>query len=252
MAYETIRYEKKDAIGVLTLNRPASLNALDPVMVRELRHIYTERLEDFDTRVLILTGAGKGFCSGLDLNASAVMPEGGFPPKTAYEKQREFSELILLMRRIPQPIIGAINGAAAGAGLSFTLACDVRYAVPKAKFAAAYINIGVGGADMGSSWLFPRAVGAANASRYLLTGDLFFADEALRIGLVQAIYEPEQLMAQAMALAQTMASKSPLGLRLTKEAINQNIGGCSLEEAIRLEDRNQAMCITQMSAFAGK
>ncbi len=180
------------------------------------------------------------------------MTEGGFSPKLAYEKQREYSELVLLMRRIPQPIIGAINGAAAGAGFSFALACDVRYAAPAAKFSAAYINIGVGGADMGSSWLFPRAVGAANASRYLLTGDLFHADEALRIGMVQAIHESEQLMDQAMALAETMASKSPLALRLTKEAMHRNIGGGSLEDAIRFEDRNQAMCLTQLTAFAGR
>jgi enoyl-CoA hydratase len=181
----------------------------------------------------------------------ANIPPGGYLPKLAYERQRSYSELILLMRRVPQPIIGAINGAAAGAGFSFALACDVRLAAAEAKFSAAYINIGVGGADMGSSWLFPRAVGSANAARYLMTGDLFSPEEALRIGMVQAVVPRDKLMEEAMKLAQLMASKSPLGLRVTKEALNRNIGGVTLEDAILFEDRNQAMCISQLTAAGG-
>jgi len=252
METKTIKYEKDGPVGILTLTRPECLNAVNVTMSEELKLFLTERLDDIDTRVLIITGAGRGFCAGLDMKEStANIPPAGYPPKLAYERQRTFSELILLMRRIPQPIIAAINGAAAGAGLSFSLASDVRYAAAKAKFSAAYINIGVGGADMGSSWLFPRAVGTANAARYLLTGDLFDAQEALRIGMVQAIFDEEKLMDEAMNLAQTMASKSPLGLRLTKEAIDCNTAGTSLEEAIRLEDRNQAMCIAQLTACGG-
>ena len=248
MSYETIRYETDGPIGVLTLCRPDCLNAVNETMSRELKGFLTERLDDLDTRVLIVTGQGRGFCAGLDMTeATSTIPPGGYPPKLAYERQRTFSELIVLMRRIPQPIVGAINGAAAGAGFSFALCCDVRYAAPKAKFSAAYINIGVGGADMGSSWLFPRAVGSANAARYLMTGDLFDAGEALRIGMVQGLFEPEALMEKAMQIASTMASKSPLGLRLTKEALNQNMGATTLEDAIRLEDRNQAMCIAQLT-----
>ena len=108
------------------------------------------------------------------------------------------------MRRCPQPIVGAINGAAAGAGLSIALACDIRFAVPTAKFSAAYINLGVGGADMGSSWLFPRIVGTGNAARYLFSGDLFDAPEASRIGLVQAIVDQSDLMKEAMHIAKNM------------------------------------------------
>jgi enoyl-CoA hydratase len=152
------------------------------------------------------------------------------------------------MRRVPQPIIGAINGPATGAGFSFALACDIRYAAFEAKFSAAYINIGVGGADMGSSWLFPRAVGTANAARYLYTGDLFGAEEALRIGMVQALFDKDKLMDETMGLARNMASKSPLGLRLTKEALEINSSSGGLEDALRLEDRNQALCISQMTA----
>ena len=253
MESETIRYEKQGPVGVLTLNRPPCLNAVNVAMSREFGRFLAERLEDLETRVLVLTGGGRGFCAGLDMKeTTANVPPGGYSPKLAYERQRSFSELILLMRKIPQPIIAAVNGPAAGAGFSFVLACDVRFAAPEAKFSAAYINIGVGGADMGSSWLFPRAVGTANAARYLLTGDLFGAEEALRIGMVQAIFDQEKLLEEALKLAQIMAGKSPLGLRLTKEALDRNTGGATLEDAIRLEDRNQAMCISQLTTGSGK
>jgi len=128
------------------------------------------------------------------------------------------------------------------------LACDVRLAAPEARFAAANIKIGLGGADMGMSWFLPRAVGLANAARYLMTGDFFGADEAFRMGMVQAVVEKERLTGEAMALAEKMASKSALGLRLTKEAMDQNFGASTLEDALRLEDRNQAMCIAQLGA----
>jgi enoyl-CoA hydratase len=250
--YKTIIFAKEGPVGILTLNRPDRLNAINRDMLAELTAFLRERLDDTDTRVLVMTGAGRGFCAGLDMKESTeALPPGGYPPKLAYERQTEFSQLVLLMRRIPQPIIGAINGAATGGGFSFALASDVRYAAKEARFSAAYINIGAGGADMGSSWLFPRAVGVANASRYLLTGDLFDSSEALRIGMVQAVFEKEKLMDEAMKLANTMASKSPLGLRLTKEAIDRNIGCATLEDAVKLEDRNQAMCISQMTSGGG-
>jgi enoyl-CoA hydratase len=195
MAYETLTYAVEGPIGVLTLNRPKCLNAMNSVMLNEVREFFGERFRDHDTRVIVLTGAGRGFNPGLDIHDPAITtPAGGFTPKYTYELQKLFSDFILFMRRCPQPIIGAINGAAAGAGFSMAMACDVRLAAPEAKFSAAYINIGAGGADMGSSWLFPRAVGDGNAARYLLTGDLFGAEEAYRIGFVQAIVERERLI----------------------------------------------------------
>ena len=250
MAYQTLKFDKDGPIGVLTLNRPERLNALNHAMWEELLAFFQERLKDFDTRVLILTGAGRGFCAGLDLKETKMVspdPNDQYDAKRAYEEQSYGTYLIVLMRRAPQPIIAAVNGPAAGAGFSFALASDVRLAAPEAKFLAAYINVGVGGADMGSSWFFPRMVGAANASRYLLTGDTFDAQEAFRMGLVQAVVAKEKLMDEAMALARKMVSKSPLGLRLTKEAITRNIGGAALEDAIHLEDRNQALCISLLA-----
>jgi enoyl-CoA hydratase len=248
MDYETIQFMKEGPIGILTFNRPKCMNAMNYVMLNEFRNFFNDRFRDHDTRVIIITGADRGFNSGLDMNdLESFTPKDGFTPKLVYEFQKLFSDFIIFMRRCPQPIIGAINGAAAGAGLSIAMACDVRLATPEAKFVASYINIGAGGADMGSSWLFPRLVGTGNAARYLLTGDLFGAEEAFRMGFVQAIIEKELLLKEAMKMAQTMAGKSPLALRLTKEALNRNTGGLSLEDAIQIEDRNQAMCMVQLT-----
>ncbi|HUT52004.1 MAG TPA: enoyl-CoA hydratase/isomerase family protein [bacterium] len=249
MPYETIKFETEGPVGVLTMNRPERMNAMNYAMRDELRAFFMERLADTDCRVIVLTGAGKGFCSGLDLKDSAITkPENRYTPKLAYELQRRFSDVILFMRRCPQPIIGALNGAAVGAGFSVAMACDIRVAAPPAKFSAAYINIGTGGADMGSSWLFTRQVGTGNAARWLLTGDFFGADEALRIGFAQELVPADQLMDRALGLARNLAGKSPLGLRLTKEALDRNTGAMSLEDAIRLEDRNQALCISELAA----
>jgi len=249
MNYQTINFESKNAIGLLTLNRPERMNAINYQMRDELRDFFIKRMDDLDTRVIIITGAGKGFCSGLDIKDSTITkPENNYTPKLAYELQQKFSDIIVFMRRCPQPIIGALNGAAVGAGLSIAMACDIRLSAPEAKFSAAYINIGTGGADMGST----RQVGLGNASRYLLTGDFFSAEEALRIGFVQAIVPKEKLMDEAMSLAKNMAGKSPLGLRLTKEALDRNVGAASLEDAIKLEDRNQALCISQLATVMRK
>ncbi len=247
MGYKTIQFREEGPVGILTFNRPEVLNAINIEMRDELRAFFMDNLTGNKTRVIVMTGAGRGFTPGLDVKEFGKnTPENGFSPQQAYEFQRH-SDIILFMRRIPQPIIGAINGPALGAGLSLALACDVRIASPEAKFSAAYINIGLSGADMGSSWFLPRAVGSANAARYLLTGDTIDADEALRIGLVQSIVEKENLIDEAMKLAGTMASKSALGLQLTKDAMNSNMGGMDLEDAMRVEDRNQAMCIAQLA-----
>ncbi|MFH1537360.1 MAG: enoyl-CoA hydratase-related protein [bacterium] len=248
MSYETIQFEQKGPVGIVTLNRPKCLNAINYRMCGEFTSFLRERFDDLETRVLVMTGAGRGFSSGLDIRDPEITnPKEPLTPKVAYEKQRLFSEPILLMRRIPQPVIGAINGVAVGAGFSIAMACDIRLAAPEAKFQGTYINLGFGGADMGSSWLLPRAVGNGNAARYLLTGDFLESDEALRIGFVQAIVDKEKLLDEAMKMAKNLAGKSPLGLRLTKEALDRNTGGMTLEDAIRLEDRNQAMCIAQIS-----
>ncbi len=243
MNFETITYEKDGPIGTLTLNRPDKRNAMNSQMLDDLYAFFTERLRDLETRVLIMKGAGPVFCSGADIKEPAINVAEDPSPASVYLGQRRFSEIILLMRRVPQPIIAAVQGPAIGAGFSLTLACDIRIATKKARFVGAYINIGLGGADMGSSFLLPRLVGAAYAYRYLLTGDDIFADEAEKIGLVSEVVPEEKLSESVLELAKKMCSKNPLGLRMTKEAINQNLNAGSLEEAVLFEDRNQSLLI---------
>lgn len=245
--WETLTFESEGPIGILTLNRPERRNAINAAMRRELNAFWQERQEDREVRVIILTGAGPGFCSGVDLKESNVLMGEPMTPQRAYELQTQYSEIIRLMRRAPQPIIGALRGAAVGAGFSLALACDLRLAAASARFQATYINLGLGGADMGSSYFLPRQVGSAHSARWLYTGEFFGAEEALKMGLVSVVTTEENLLEEAKKLAGVMVGKSPLGLRLTKEALNHNLGPVSLEAAIQLEDRNQAMLIAQLS-----
>lgn len=154
------------------------------------------------------------------------------------------------MRCIPQPIVAAVHGAASGAGFSFAMASDVRIITTQARFNAAYINIGLGGADLASSYFLPRLIGSGRANEFLLTGDFMSADEAMQLGFASQVVEKADLMEKALAVARKMADKNPLGLRMTKEAINQNLGAGSLEQALHLENRNQSLLIAAMKLNA--
>ena len=244
--YETIHFDLDGTIGTLTLDVPGKLNAHTMQMRQELLHFWGERQNnEAECRVIIMTGKGKAFCSGSDIDEmdDEDRPFSERNVEELYRFQDEISEVILLMRRAPQPIIGAIHGWAAGGGFSFALACDIRVADPTAKFVAAYINVGLSGADMGSSFHFPRQVPLGIANEYLLTGETMDAETAYRYGLVNHLVPEEQIMVKARELADKMVAKSVLGLRMTKEAINQNIGSASLEAALYLENRNQVLCL---------
>ena len=243
MEFKTIKFEKSGPIGILTLNRPEKRNAINSQMLDDLYACFTERLTDFETRVLIMKGAGTVWCSGADIKEPAINMLDNPSPAVVYTGQRRYSEIILLMRRVPQPIIAAVQGPAMGAGFSFALACDIRIATDKARFVGTYINIGLGGADMGSSYLLPRLIGSARAYRYLLTGDDIWPPEAEKIGLVSEVVPEGELEKVVTELAQKMCTKNPLGLRMTKEALNQNLNAGSLEQALLLEDRNQTMLL---------
>jgi enoyl-CoA hydratase/carnithine racemase len=246
MEYTTITFTADGPIGLLTLNRPQKINALNRAMIEELEDLLNRLYLDRDLRVIILTGAGeKGFCSGLDMSeAAAQLFEAS--PELIYFFQTRTSLLFYKMRRIPQPIIAAVHGAAAGAGFSFAMAADVRVVTPEARFNAAYINIGLGGADLCSSYFLPKLIGTGRAYEFLLTGDFMSAQEAKELGFVSRIVEKEKLMETAREIADKMVSKSPVGLWMTKEAINMNLDGASLEQALHLENRNQAFMITAM------
>jgi enoyl-CoA hydratase len=244
--YETLHFDLDGAVGTLTLDVPGKLNAHTKQMRLELLHFWRERQNKDDVcRVVIMTGKGKAFCSGSDINemANEDRPFHKQNMEEVYAFQGEIAEVIHLMRRAPQPIIGAINGWAAGGGFSFALACDVRVADPTTKFVASFVNIGLSGADMGSSFHFPRQVPLGIANEYLLTGDTIDAETAYKWGLVNHVVPEGEIMQKARELAGKMVTKSVLGLRMTKEAINQNIGSTSLETALQIENRNQALCL---------
>ncbi|HBQ26399.1 MAG TPA: enoyl-CoA hydratase [Syntrophomonas sp.] len=241
--YETLKTEVRDpGILVVSLNRPQKLNAMNRQMVQELVDLWTRLQHDFEIRVVILRAEGeKGFCGGMDV-ADVFQPEMmQFP--VLYDFQWYLGKIEIAMREIPQPIICVVHGAAAGAGMSFALASDIRIISPDARFNAAFINVGIGGADMGSSYFLPRLIGAGRAYELMYTGRFMHAEEAMQLGFASRCVERDKLMDTAIEIAQVIASKDPLVIKLTKEAINQNINCSSLEAAVHMENRNQAFII---------
>jgi len=244
-AIQPLLWEPQGPIGVLTLNRPERLNALDHGLVRALRAFFDERATDYTTRVIVVTGAGRAFCAGLDLKARGTQGawhEGVGPVQDAYAFQEAIAELIVRMRRCPQPLIAAVNGAAAGGGFSIALACDLRFGSPAARFACSFLNLGLGGGDMGTSYFLPRLVGSAHAADLLYSGRIVESDEALAMGLLNAVVPAEDLLDVCIARARGIVERaSPLGLRLTKEVLNETVAGIGLETALKLENRNQIL-----------
>jgi enoyl-CoA hydratase/carnithine racemase len=245
MQYETIEYEMEEGIGILSLNRPRRYNLVSHQMMEELEAFWEARLHDGDTHVVILKGNGKRhFCAGLDLKeVMKMLPD--MDTERFYRFQSRLARLNLAMRRVPQPIVCAVQGAAVGLGFSFALASDIRIISREARFSAAFINIGLGGADMACSYFLPRLMGAGRAYELMLTGDFLSAEEAVSLGLVSRMVERDQLMDRAMEMAQNLNSKNPMGLRLTKEAINMSLDAGGLEQALNLEDRNQALLVAR-------
>jgi len=241
MSYTALHLERRDHIAWLTLNRPESLNAMNRTLVRELRDFFSGLAADTDTRVVVLRGAGRAFCAGLDLKQNAGDTNDGSVP-AGLRSQREISELVIMMRRAPQPIIACVHGAACGGGFALALGADVRLAGTSARMNAAFIRIGLSACDVGVSYFLPRMVGASIAAELLLTGDFIDAARAERLGLVSRVVPDEQLTAAAGETAANMLRNTPLGLRLTKECLNASLDAGSLEQVIAMEDRNQILC----------
>ena len=223
-----------------TMNRPERLNALNGDLIKALRDFFVELYWRRDVRVVVLRGAGRAFCAGLDLkdrrgqNAKRTTGE-------ALDSQRGISEIVIAMRRCPQPIVSLIDGPAAGGGFALALASDIRVATPTVRMNAAFIRIGLSACDIGVSYFLPRMIGASAASEYMLTGRFIDAQKALSLALVSRVVEPDALEAEGRALVDDMLHATPLGLRLTKEALNHAIDAGSLEAVIAMEDRNQVL-----------
>ncbi|HTO58790.1 MAG TPA: enoyl-CoA hydratase/isomerase family protein [Pseudomonadales bacterium] len=237
--YETLSIEKEGPIDWLTLNRPSALNAMSRTMMLELQHYFGDLYTNHSVRVVLLTGAGRGFCAGLDLKEDRIDDESG--PVAGLRVQRRVSEIVMRMRRAPQPIISLINGPASGGGFALVLASDIRIAAPAARMNAAFIRIGLTACDVGVSYFLPRLVGSALASELLLTGRFLDAERALKVGLVSQVVAQEELANAGRAMAHEIIANSPVGVRLTKECLNMSIDAGSLESVIAMEDRQQIL-----------
>lgn len=239
-AFEHLLTEEiEPGIVLVTLNRPAKLNAIDRTLWDELHRLCAVAESDEGLRVVILTGAGRGFCAGADLTAITRLPDDDVT--TFLGVQEWGAAAIARVKALPVPVIAAVNGPAAGGGLALALAADVRLAAPPARFNVAFIRLGLSGCDVGVSWLLPRVVGLGHASELMLTGRLIDADEAFRIGLANRVVVAEDLLDTALELAREIAANSPFALRLTKEGLQLNVDSTSIESAIALENRNQVL-----------
>jgi enoyl-CoA hydratase/carnithine racemase len=271
MEFETIKFElREDGIGILTLNRPDKLNAMNFQMIEDLHHVFDNLMINLDCRVLILKAEGRAFCAGLDLRESTVLQTKKKPEelkqkffyarapdkdliKAKMYGQWRTSHLIPKMRKISQPIIAVIQGAATGAGFTFALAADIRICGENAKFANSFINIGFSGSDLASSYHLPRLIGMSRAAEILYTGRFVTAEEAEKIGLVFKLVKGDEgkLLEVGMEIAQELLTKSPLGLRMTKEAVNLSLDSPSLETIMQLENRSQMLCSTSSDLMEG-
>jgi enoyl-CoA hydratase len=242
--FETLKVSLENETLWVTLNRPERLNALSRALVEELRGIFVDLYWRHDIRTVVLRGAGDNFCAGLDLKeTSGSNNDGGVRrgPGAGLVAQRKISEIVIAMRRCPQPIVSLWNGSAAGGGFAIMLASDVRIATPTARGNAAFIKIGLSACDIGVSYFLPRLVGASVASELMLTGRFISAERSLGLGLVSKVVAPDQLEVEARQLLSEMHATTPLGLRLTKECLNFSIDAAGLEAAIAMEDRNQIL-----------
>jgi enoyl-CoA hydratase len=227
----------------LALNRPERLNAMTSELCEALRAQLRRAAGERTCRAVILTGAGRGFCAGLDLHGYGEAPgnDGSDQARDRLGNQEHMSRLILELRSVPQPVIAAVNGPAAGFGLALALGCDIRLASESAVFRAAFINIGVSNCDMGTSWLLPRLIGASRSHELMLTGRRVDAEEALRIGLVADVVADAELAGRALRAAEQIAALAPWGVRLTKRGMWTALELPSEQAAIEYEDRQQIM-----------
>ncbi len=260
--WETITLEtnqRSPQIGLMTLNRPDKLNTVSDVMIDDLNSCMDLLTHAFDCRVVVMCGAGRLFCAGADLTTGfgdeCKYDWENFPDKVKkfWQMQHELSTVISKQRRIPQPVIAAVHGAAAGAGMALVNAADIVVASKSAKFINAFIKVGVSGADLGSSYFLPRLLGFHRSAELLYSGRALLAEEAYNWGYVNLLVDEEaEVIPRAVRFAaDNMLTASPMGLRLTKEALNFNTDAGGIDAALKFEDRNQVLSAQAEDAFEG-
>lgn len=233
-------------IAVLTLNRPDKLNALSYELVDQLHHRLDDLRADNDCRVVVLTGAGRGFCSGLDLSDPNPerAGEGTEFPRSGMRWQEKIADLTVKLQRLRQPVIAAVNGPAYGGGFALALACDIRIAAESARFCTQFIKLGIGGADIGVSYTLPRIIGAGPAFDLILTARVVDAAEALRLGIVSRLSTDEHLLHDALEIAETICGYAKFGVESTKQVLWANLEAPSLDAALQVENRSQILAST--------
>ncbi len=239
----TVEYPRPE-VAVVSLNRPDRLNALSFALVDELHDALDAIHANNTCRVVVLTGAGRGFCSGLDLTSieGSSTSHGTTGPRAGMLSQERIAELPIKLRRLQQPVIAAVNGVAYGGGFALSLACDLRIASPDARFCAQFIKVGIGGCDIGISYTLPRAVGSSRAFDLILTARRVDADEAERMGIVSEV--ADDVVARALEVADVICGYSPFGVVMTKEVMWSNLDAVSIDQAIHLENRTQILAST--------
>jgi len=220
VSYQNIVFETADGVARLTFNRPERLNSFNTEMHAEVRAALVS-LKDSAARVLVITGAGRGFCAGQDLNERAVAP-GGAPPDLAASIEKNYKPLVLALRSLPMPVIAAVNGVAAGAGANIALACDLVIAARSASFVQAFSKLGLV-PDSGGTWTLPRLVGTARALGLTLLGDKLSAEQAASWGLIWRCVEDGELASAVEDLARQFAAAPTRGLARTKQAIYEGL-----------------------------
>jgi enoyl-CoA hydratase/carnithine racemase len=234
-------YEQNDGIATITLNRPERLNAITFEVYHELTGFFAKLRDEKDVRVVVITGAGRAFCSGGDVR-DIIGELQGRDAEGLLEFTRLTCELIHNMRALPKPIITSINGTTAGAGACIALASDIRIAAEEAKIAFVFVKVGLAGTDMGATYLLPRIVGLSKATELLMTGDFISAQEARTIGLYNQVVPRDQLETTTREFAEKLASGPALGIAKTKEMLNREMH-MSFESALEAEAVAQALCM---------
>lgn len=249
---DSIKVNHCDGITVVTLNRPDRLNALDPGLVDAVVGIVQSESEKMETSAIVLTGAGRGFCAGVDFLATPKAERNRpRPPATRYANQQRFAQMVRTIRRARVPVIAAVNGPAAGSGMALALACDIRVAAPTAAFHPAALKIGLSAGECGLSYLLPRLIGASRAFEILLTARPVFAEEAIRIGLACETDPGTTALESAIAMGREVAAHDAFAVQLSKEVLWANLDS-SFEGALEMENRTQILAGSTESAIQSR
>lgn len=241
MPLRTITVERKDWVDWVTLNRPERLNTLTGTMVSELCSYFDGLRNDFACRVVVLRGAGRAFCAGLDIKehlSGDRVPEGAGRTRPGYH----LFDIVRLMRACPQPILALVHGPACGGGFAMALAADIRVAGESMRMNDAFVALGRSGCELGLSYFLPRIVGLGIATELMYTGAFIDAERAKAVGLVSRVVPDAELETAAQAFLKPMLNTAPLGLRITKETLNKALRVSDLDAVIDLEERAQSIC----------